>query len=198
MMAARFPRLGGLLTILLFLLEVANSCQARIGDTLEEAIQRYGKAVNKASADQFAMFKERSYYITAHFHDDKTDAITYVKAASESSTKGSFSDDEIEKLLRINANGQTWERSKTKAGVSEWKTQDGKLQAVYSESKFLVITTADYLRRLEETAKEKKASVEENKLKKSPTSHKSGTARKRKLPPAARKSSSASEEHGDK
>ena len=109
------------------------------------------------------MFKEASYYITAHFHDDRTDAITYVKAGSESSTKGSFSDDEIEMLLRINGNGQTWDRSKANAHLYEWKAEDGKLQAVYSESKFLVITTTGYLKRLEEAAKEKKRAAEENK-----------------------------------
>ena len=130
-----------LLTIVLFLLGVANISQARIGDTLQEAIERYGKVVNKASGDEFVMFKEASYYITAHLHDDKTDAITYAKTGSESSTKGAFSDEEIETLLRINGNGQTWDRSRTKAGLYEWKTEDGKLQAVYSESKFLVITT---------------------------------------------------------
>src|SRR5215831_18391949 len=92
MITARFVQLRGLLTILLFLCGVANICQARIGDTLEEAIKRYGKVVKKESAGEFAMFKEASYYITAHFHDDKTDAITYVKAGSESSIKGSFSD----------------------------------------------------------------------------------------------------------
>jgi hypothetical protein len=194
MMAARFPHLCGLLSILLFL-EVAHIGQARIGDTLEEAIQRYGKRVSKASAEEFAMFKEASYYITAHFHDDKTDAITYVKAGSESSTKGSFSDDEIEMLLRINGNGQTWERSKADARPYKWKTEDGKLQAVYSESKFLVITTAGYVKRLEEAAKEKKRAAEENKQKGSSISHKHQTARKRKLTPSARKSSSAPAGH---
>ncbi|MBV8173192.1 MAG: hypothetical protein JO151_01345 [Verrucomicrobia bacterium] len=144
-----------LLTIVLFLLGVANISQARIGDTLQEAIKRYGKVVNKAPGDEFVMFKEASYYITAHLHDDKTDAITYAKTGSESSTKGAFSDEEIEMLLRINGNGQTWDQSKTKPGVYEWKTEDGKLQAVYSESKFLVITTAGYLKRLEEAARKK-------------------------------------------
>ena len=195
-MTTRFPHLCGLLSSLLFL-EVANICQARIGDTLEEAIQRYGKVVSKASVEEFAMFKEASYYITAHFHDDKTDAITYVKAGSESSTKGSFSDDEIEMLLRINGNGQTWERSKANARQYKWRTEDGKLQAVYSESKFLVITTAGYLKRLEEAAKEKKRAAEENKQKRSPISQKHQTARKRKFTPSARKSSSAPAGHGD-
>jgi hypothetical protein len=101
-MPARFSHLCRSLTLPLLLLGVANICQARIGDTLEEAIERYGKPVHKASANEFAMFKEPSYYITAHFHDGKTDAITYVKTGSESSTKGAFSDDEIEMLLKIN------------------------------------------------------------------------------------------------
>ena len=186
-----------LLTIVLFLLGVANISQARIGDTLQEAIERYGKVVNKAHGDEFVMFKMASYYITAHLHDDKTDAITYAKTGSESSTKGAFSDEEMETLLRINGNGQTWDRSRTKAGLYEWKTEDGKLQAVYSESKFLVITTAGYLKRLEEAAKKKKTSTEENKQKTSSASQESGTAKKRKLNPTPRKSSSTLEKQGD-
>jgi hypothetical protein len=163
MMATRFSHLYRSLTLLPLLLGVANICQARIGDTLEEAIERYGKPVHKASADEFAMFKEPSYYITAHFHDGQTDAITYVKTGSESATKGAFSDDEIEMLLKINASGQTWVRSKAKAGLQEWKTEDRKFQAVYSESKFLVITTASYVKRLEEAAKKKKPAVHQHK-----------------------------------
>ena len=85
MMTARFSHLSRSSTLLLLLLGVANICQARIGDTLEEAIERYGKPVHKASADEFAMFKEASYYITAHFHDGKTDAITYVGASVDAS-----------------------------------------------------------------------------------------------------------------
>jgi hypothetical protein len=130
---------------------------------MAEAIERYGKPVHKASADEFAMFKEASYYITAHFHDGKTDAVTYVKVGSESSTKGAFSDDEIQMLLKINGSGQTWERSKAKAGLQEWKTENRKFQAVYSESKFLVITTAGYVKRLEEAAKKKKTDVNQDK-----------------------------------
>jgi hypothetical protein len=194
MMAARFPHLCELLTLVLW--GVANICQARIGDTLKESIERYGKPVHKASADEFAMFREASYYITAHFHDAKTDAITYVKAGSESSSKGAFSDDEIQMLLKINGNGQTWERSKAKAGLQEWKTEEGKLQAIYSESRFLVITTGGYLKRLE-AARKNKTAVQENKQKTSSNSHENRTAGKRKFTPAPRKSSSAPEEHGD-
>jgi hypothetical protein len=195
MSTARFAHLYGLLTILLCLWGVANICQARIGDTLEEAIKRYGKVVKKESADQFAMFKEASYYITAHFHDDKTDAITYVKRTSATSSKGAFSDREIEMLLRLNGNGQTWERSKAKAGVYKWKSEDGKLQAVYLESKFLVITTAGFLKRLQAAANKQKTAAAEHKQKTLSTSRKKGTARKRT--PSPEKNSSAPEGHGD-
>jgi hypothetical protein len=91
MIAARFAHISRSLTLPLLLFGVANICQARIGDTLEQAIERYGKPVRKTSTNEFAMFKGASYYITAHFHDDKTDAITYVKTGSESSIKGAFS-----------------------------------------------------------------------------------------------------------
>ena len=195
MMAARFPHLSGLLTLVL--LGVANICPARIGDTLKETIERYGKPVHKTAADEFAMFREASYYITAHFHDAKTDAITYLKDRSGSSTKGAFSEDEIQMLLKINGDGQTWERSKAKAGLHEWRTEDGKLQAVYSESRFLVITTGGYLNRLEEAAKKNKTVVQENNQKASSNRQEKGTAGKRKFTPAPRKGSSAPEEHGD-
>jgi hypothetical protein len=185
-----------LLTIVLFLLGVPNLSQARIGDTLQQAIERYGKVVNKAPGNEFVMFKEASFYITAHLHDDKTDAITYVKTGSQSSVKSAFSDEEIEMLLRINGNGQSWERSRKKAGVHEWKTEDGKLRGVCSESKFLVITTAGYLERLEEAAKKKKTSEEESKQKAPSGGQKSGTARKRRLNPTPRESSSALDKQG--
>ena len=77
--------------------------------------------------------------------------------------KGAFSNEEIEMLLKINGSGQTWERSKAKAGLQEWKTEDRKFQAVYSESRFLVIATAGYVKRLEEAAKKQKAAAQRDK-----------------------------------
>jgi hypothetical protein len=189
MITARFAQCG-LLTILLFPWGVANICQARIGDTLQEATKRYGRVVKKESADEFAMFKDASYYITAHFYDGKTDAIAYVKTGS--GAKGAFSDREIEMLLRINGNGQTWERSKAKAGIYKWKTEDSRLEAAYSESKFLVITTVGYLKRLHEAEKKKKTATEENKHKPLSTSHKTG-----KTTHSPGKSPSPPEEHGE-
>ena len=165
-MIAPLPCFRGCLPLFL-LLAAVSLCQGRIGDTLEEEVARYGKPVNKAASEDYAMFKQAPYYITVHFHDQKTDAITYVKAVS--GTQNAFSNDEIDTLLRINGGGRDWQKSNNSAGRPLWKTGDKKLQAVYSESKFLVITTDAYLTRLQAAEKEarekKKAAAEETEQK---------------------------------
>ena len=204
MIVPRLPRFCGSLTLLV-LMGTANSSQARIRATLEEEIVRYGKPVHKA-ADEFAMFKQAPYYITVHFHDGKTDAITYVKSGSASSaSRNTFADDEIDRLLRINGNGRKWEPSKTKAGSPQWTTDDKTLQAVYSESKFLVIKTAAYVMRLQAAEKKKKGGSEEHEQKPAPTHREKGKTGKKSVTPASKKSATPapkksvtpSEENGD-
>jgi hypothetical protein len=197
MIVPRLPRFCGSLTLLV-LMGTANFSQARIGATLEEEIARYGKPVHKAASDEFAMFKQVPYYITVHFHDGKTDAITYVKSGSASSaSRNTFTDDEIDKLLRINGNGRKWEQSKTKAGSPQWTTQDKTLQAVYSESKFLVIKTAAYVMRLQAAEKKKKGGSEEHEQKPAPTHHEKRKTGKKSTSPAPKKAPAQPEEHGD-
>ena len=118
-MTARLSHLSRSLTLFLLLLGVGNICQARIGDTLDQAVKRYGKPVHKAASNEFVMFKEGSYYVTVHFHDGKTDAINYAKVGFETPARRGFSDDEVEMLLKINGNGQAWKASPAKAGVQE-------------------------------------------------------------------------------
>ena len=183
-MIARLPCLGGCLPLFL-LLAGASLCQGRIGDTLEEEVARYGKPVNKAASEDYAMFKQTPYYITVHFHDQKTDAITYVKAAP--GTQNAFSNDEIDRLLRINGGGRDWQQSNNSTGRPLWKTGDKKLQAVYSESKFLVITTDAYLTRLQAAEKEakqkEKAAAEGTEQKSASANRKKGQSGKKNPSP---------------
>jgi hypothetical protein len=183
-MIARLPCFGGCLPLFLLLAGV-SLCQGRIGDTLEEEVARYGKPVNKAASEDYAMFKQAPYYITVHFHDQKTDAITYVKAAS--GTQNAFSNDEIDRLLRINGGGRDWQQSNNPTGRPLWKTGDKELQAVYSESKFLVITTDAYLTRLqaaEKAAKQKeKAAAEETEQKPASANREKGKTGKKSASP---------------
>jgi hypothetical protein len=142
----------------LFILVVAtNNCQARIGDTLEESITRYGKPIN--AAGDTAMFEKPPYYVTVHFSDGKTDAITYVKTHKGAGSESEMSPDEIDRLLGLNSD-QQWKQAGPKEGTKQWGLQDGSLSAVYTKDKFLVITTADYEQRLAKEAAEKKAEEE--------------------------------------
>jgi hypothetical protein len=147
----------------LFILVVAtNNCQARIGDTLEESITRYGKPIN--AAGDTAMFEKPPYYVTVHLSDGKTDAITYVKTHKGAGSESEMSPDEIDRLLGLNSD-QQWKQAGPKEGTKQWGLQDGSLSAVYTKDKFLVITTADYEQRLAKEAAEKKAEEAEQEKK---------------------------------
>lgn len=188
MTAIRLPCFRGCL-LLFLLLGTTNFCQGRIGDTLEEEIARYGKPVHQEASEDFAMFRQAPYYITVHFHEKKTDAITYVKAGA--APENVFSGDEIERLLRINGGDRNWEESKTAPSRPQWKTDDKALQAVYSESKFLVITTAAYLARLqaaEKKTREKKTAAKETEQKSESPHRAKGNSGKKSTNPSPKKS----------
>lgn len=142
-----------LLALLIFA-ATAGHCLARIGDTLDESITRYGKPIN--AAGDTAMFEKPPYYVTVHLSDGKTDAITYVKSKKGANGESDMSPDEIDRLLGLNSD-QQWKQTGGKQGAKQWGLQDGSLSAVYTKDKFLVITTADYEQRLAKEAAEKKA-----------------------------------------
>jgi hypothetical protein len=150
-----FDSLCGVSMIRLFALLIfvatAAHCLARIGDTLDESITRYGKPIT--AAGDTAMFEKPPYYVTVHLSDGKTDAITYVKSKKGANGESEMSPDEIDRLLGLNSD-QQWKQT---GAAKQWGLQDGSLLAVYTKDKFLVITTADYKQRLAKEAAEKKA-----------------------------------------
>ena len=139
---------------LLIFVATAGHCLARIGDTLDESIARYGKPIN--AAGDTAMFEKPPYYVTVHLSDGKTDAITYVKSKKGANAESEMSSDEIDRLLGLNSD-QQWKQNGAKEGTKRWGLQDGSLSAVYTKDNFLVVTTADYEKRLAKEAEEKKA-----------------------------------------
>jgi hypothetical protein len=51
----------------------------RIGETMDEAVQRYGKIVHHGTiyGEEFYSFNKNGFYILAHFHNGKIDHILY-------------------------------------------------------------------------------------------------------------------------
>jgi hypothetical protein len=158
---------------LLILAAASSNGFARIGDTLDESINRYGKPIS--AAGDTAMFEKIPYYVTIHLSDGKTDAITYVKAKQGTSNESEMSADEIDRLLGLNSDRQ-WKPTGAKEGTKQWGLQDGSLSAVYTKDRFLVVTTAEYEQRLAKEAEEKKA----EELKKAEEEKKAEAAKKKK------------------
>lgn len=108
----------------------ASPVFARIGETPQQCQQRYG-APFKVDG-RWTFFKLSGFGIMISFFEGKADSILYRKL--EQSILGQaveMSNNEIEKLLEINAGQSTW---KTRTVISmdrEWETEDGELIAFY-------------------------------------------------------------------
>jgi hypothetical protein len=130
---------------------------ARLGQTIDETQQRYGKPIQKSKDGDTLMFKKSSYYITIHFKEGKTDALTYFKVNSKGTPVALFPK-EIETLLDTNAGNDDWQPAK--GSSTAWTASDRK--ANYNPSHFLVINAAtpskDYSHKSQPQSPDTKAS----------------------------------------
>jgi hypothetical protein len=76
---------------------------ARIGETMDQAIKRYGPVVHHDTTHgkKLYMFKKNGFVIMAHFHDGKIDHIMYGKETREKLTL-----EEINTFLKANNGGR--------------------------------------------------------------------------------------------
>ena len=86
-----------------FLIGLAVPSLARIGETMDEAVKRYGAFVRheKIRGEEFYMFEKNGFHVLAHFHNGKMDRIVY---SSESRRK--LTHEEIDTFLKANNGGR--------------------------------------------------------------------------------------------
>jgi hypothetical protein len=129
----------GLLTIILWLAPCDPS-SARIGETLDQVVKRYGHCLRTVKADNglvYKLFNKNGLHILVHFYGGKVDEITYGKDAD-------IFDDELKALMQENAPGQ-WVGSGWP--VYRWHNASG-ISARYSfEHRLLMIMTDSALER---------------------------------------------------
>jgi hypothetical protein len=84
-------------SLLLFGLSVTSF--ARIGETMDEAVKRYGEVVHHGNihGEEVYSFTKNGFNILAHFHGGKIDRILYSRES-----RGKLSDEEIDTFLRAN------------------------------------------------------------------------------------------------
>ena len=76
----------------LLLLGLTVPSFARIGETMDEAVKRYGEAIRHGNihGEELYSFKKNGFNILAHFHAGKIDRIMYSRESG-----GKLTDEEI-------------------------------------------------------------------------------------------------------
>jgi hypothetical protein len=76
---------------------------ARIGETMDQAIKRYGPVVDHDTiqGETLDMFKKNGFVVIVHFHDGKIDHILYGKE-----TRDKLTPEEINTFLKANNGGR--------------------------------------------------------------------------------------------
>lgn len=134
--------------ILAALILLTLPASARLGETKDQCIARYGKPDAISDADA-TVFKKNEFFIIIRFFEGSADSINIRKFDSPASTRfGKLSDIEIKTLLEANGGGKKWVELDALGMSRQWKTQDENLSAWYSVMKGdLTVATKENLER---------------------------------------------------
>lgn len=109
----------------ILLLGLTVTSFARIGETMDEAVKRYGRFVRHDTihGEEFYSFEKSGFHILAHFHDGKIDRILY-----NSESRPKLTHEEIDTFLKVNNGGHLmnedlpylWVGKDASATYSKW------------------------------------------------------------------------------
>jgi hypothetical protein len=134
------------LIFLAVLLFAAHTATARIGETLEQCIERYGQPAVPPKPGGPVTFLKANVAITISFHEGHADMLVFFKW--ENGAKGPLSDEEISVLMRANSNGLSWEKTPVVTLNRAWNTADKSIYALLDAvTRSLTITTKDAIDR---------------------------------------------------
>jgi hypothetical protein len=128
---------------LLALILFPQSCEGRCGESLDEAIQRFGPVVREYGdpagvADSVKVFKIGTFVINAFFKNKVIVGESYSKIDGTA-----LSDQERSSLLQAESGKQTWSVYRGWDVEQAWSRPDGTV-AVYSR-KVMVFLTREYI-----------------------------------------------------
>ena len=108
-----------------------SPAKARIGETLEQCIARYGNPVRPIEERMPVTFQKSGLLIGVVFIDGKAAQIMFFKPDQTDGKLSHLSADEIKALLDANGAGRAWSVSPSRPLDKAWTTADGELFAVY-------------------------------------------------------------------
>jgi hypothetical protein len=124
-----------------------TSAYGRIGETLWQCEDRYGRELGKEK--DVTVFSKAGFYIGITFFDGKAASIHFSKERQDAIGKSEeMSDNEIQLLLDANSSGKTWLKDRAISIDRQWSTEDGLLLGYYSFwDHWLVISTKENIQR---------------------------------------------------
>lgn len=130
------------------LLATCIPSQARIGETMEQCIARYGPVVEHMGKD--ASFKPDPFTIIAEFENGKCVTL-YI------SSKEEITETQINVFLKANGGENTWIKDEA-IGSLQWHTkyEKDRLRAIYKHNR-LSITNWEYFKKQREIDKQEEA-----------------------------------------
>jgi hypothetical protein len=136
------------ISIHFLLLLLSATTHARIGETLEESVARYGPVIKEGTRG--TIFQKGDFDLQVHFFEGKADYLCIIKDPSAASPD--FTMDEIESLVASNLEGMKYSRQ-NEGKKFVYLTPFAKIGAVYDPSdKSLTIMSDEYVLRNKEAA----------------------------------------------
>lgn len=139
--------------LLISLLLMTASAQARLGETLAECKKRYGEPVSADKDKMEYAFSKNEMVVVGIFREEKCIQISFKKASLSGSS--SLSEEEVQILLSANGGGQKWTRMEDQIMMEGWTTEDERQAHLVPIAGILTLTTREGR---EQLAKEKAAS----------------------------------------
>ena len=123
-----------------------STADARIGETLEQCIQRYGEPFAPVKPGEKVGFIKGEFFLLISLYDGKADLIVFAKMGggvpSAKTPPQPMTDSEISKLLEANSHGVAWTSTESIRPNRSWTTTDHRLMAYYAGNGLVIATSA--------------------------------------------------------
>jgi|GEM_PF-1489373 len=120
-------RLPAAIRIALFSLAFTLSCFARLGETVEQSVDRYGvpvQTIKVCDNCELLVFRKSGFEVTACFYKGTCTSLS-VSALTGESFKSAPSEAECDAILLENSEASKWGKSQKVGDDKIWKREDG-------------------------------------------------------------------------
>ena len=113
------------LIFLAFFTVLIGSVHARIGETPQQCVMRYGEPIKGQVGDEIMAFQKAGFYLMVEFFAGKCESISYRKVDPGPLDEGAdITAVEFETLRESNGNGAAWSQTNEGgAGKNVWRTE---------------------------------------------------------------------------